>query len=197
MASLTQWTWVWVDSRSWWWTGRSGVLRFMGSRRVGHNWVGKLNWIELGINLICLCLSQAHLLSDLSNSTLVDSSYQLIYHSASYVSGEKIGGCSVLSYSCFYFQFFSHGSFYYLIEVINLHLQGVFLLWGREKPYFSKPLRRYQNAATGFYAIFLLFGLNLKHFLILCLKQSYFLWKVSWPLAVWNCLEIIIRQIVN
>ena len=39
MASLTHWTWVWVDSRSWWWTRRAGVLRFMGSQRVGHNWV--------------------------------------------------------------------------------------------------------------------------------------------------------------
>ena len=38
MASLTQWTWVWVDSRSWWWTGRPGVLRFMGSQRVRHDW---------------------------------------------------------------------------------------------------------------------------------------------------------------
>ena len=38
MASLTQWTWVWVDSGSWWWTGRPGMLLFMGSQRVGHNW---------------------------------------------------------------------------------------------------------------------------------------------------------------
>ena len=38
MASLTQWTWVWVNSGSWWWTGRPGVLRFMGSQRVGHDW---------------------------------------------------------------------------------------------------------------------------------------------------------------
>ena len=44
MASLTQWTWVWVDSGSWWWTGRPGVLRFMGLQRVGHNWVTELNW---------------------------------------------------------------------------------------------------------------------------------------------------------
>ena len=35
MASLTRWTWVWVDSGNWWWTGRPGVLRFMGSQRVG------------------------------------------------------------------------------------------------------------------------------------------------------------------
>ena len=46
MASSTQWTWVWVDSRSWWWTGRAGMLQFMGSQRVGHDWETelKLNW---------------------------------------------------------------------------------------------------------------------------------------------------------
>ena len=38
MASLTRWTWVWVNSGSWWWTGRPGMLRFMGSQRVGHDW---------------------------------------------------------------------------------------------------------------------------------------------------------------
>ena len=44
MASLTQWTWVWVNSGSWWWTGRPGVLRFMGSQRVGRDWATELNW---------------------------------------------------------------------------------------------------------------------------------------------------------
>ena len=44
MASLTWWTWVWVNSGSWWWTGRPGVLRFMGLQRVGHDWVTELNW---------------------------------------------------------------------------------------------------------------------------------------------------------
>ena len=44
MASLTQWTWVWVDSGSWWWTGRPGVLQFMWSQRVGHDWATELNW---------------------------------------------------------------------------------------------------------------------------------------------------------
>ena len=44
MASPTQWTWVWVNFGSWWWTGRPGVLRFMGSQRVGHNWGTELNW---------------------------------------------------------------------------------------------------------------------------------------------------------
>ena len=47
MTSLTRWTWVWVNSRSWWWTGRPGVLWFMGSQRVGHDWVTELSWIVL------------------------------------------------------------------------------------------------------------------------------------------------------
>ena len=45
MASPTQWTWVWVNSGSWWWTGRPGVLGFMGLQRVRHNWETELNWI--------------------------------------------------------------------------------------------------------------------------------------------------------
>ena len=44
MASPTQWTWVWVNSRSCWWTGRPGVLQPVGSQRVGHNWANELNW---------------------------------------------------------------------------------------------------------------------------------------------------------
>ena len=60
MVSPTQWTWVWVNSRTWWWTGRPGMLRFMWSQRVGHNWVTELtentnfakiirmHWSELG-----------------------------------------------------------------------------------------------------------------------------------------------------
>ena len=44
MASPTQWTWVWVNSRSWWWTGRPGVLQSTGSQRVGHDWATELNW---------------------------------------------------------------------------------------------------------------------------------------------------------
>ena len=43
MASPTQWTWVWVNSEGWWWTGRSGMLRFMGSQRVGNDWATELN----------------------------------------------------------------------------------------------------------------------------------------------------------
>ena len=44
MSSLTRWTWVWVNSGSWWWTGKPGVLQSMGSHRGGHDWVTELNW---------------------------------------------------------------------------------------------------------------------------------------------------------
>ena len=47
VASLTRWTWIWVNSGGWWWTGRPGVLQFMVSQRVGHDWVTELNWTEL------------------------------------------------------------------------------------------------------------------------------------------------------
>ena len=66
MASPTRWTWVWVKSGNWWWTGRPGVLQFMGLQRVWHNWglaccdswgrkesdtTERLNWTE------CYCIS--------------------------------------------------------------------------------------------------------------------------------------------
>ena len=44
MASLTQWTWIWVNSGNWWWTGRPGVLQSMGSQRFGQDWATELNW---------------------------------------------------------------------------------------------------------------------------------------------------------
>ena len=58
MASLTQRTWVWVDSGSWWWAGRPGMLWFMGSQRVRHDWATKLNWTD-----VCVCVCALLLLS--------------------------------------------------------------------------------------------------------------------------------------
>ena len=49
MASPTQGTWVWVDSGSWWWTGRPGVLRFVGLQRVRHDWATELKWIRYSV----------------------------------------------------------------------------------------------------------------------------------------------------
>ena len=55
MASPTWWTWVWVDCGSWWRTGRPGVLLFMGSQRVGHDWATELNWMTACVlNWICM-----------------------------------------------------------------------------------------------------------------------------------------------
>ena len=55
MASPTRWAWVWVNSGSWWWTGRPGVLQFTRSQRVRHDWATELNskwlkWNGTGIN---------------------------------------------------------------------------------------------------------------------------------------------------
>ena len=60
MASLTRWTWVSVNSGSWWWTGRPGVLRFTGLQRVGHDWATDLIWwyIYPFSVLIYLCLKR-------------------------------------------------------------------------------------------------------------------------------------------
>ena len=58
MASPTQCTWVWVNSGSWWWTGRPGVLQFTGSQRVGLDWVTELNWTET-TNISQQCLNSS------------------------------------------------------------------------------------------------------------------------------------------
>ena len=50
-ASPTRWTWAWVNSGSWWWTGRPGVMQFMGSQRVGYDWATELtDWLTTSSN---------------------------------------------------------------------------------------------------------------------------------------------------
>ena len=51
ISLLTQWTWVWVNSRSWWWTGKPGILQYLGSQRVGHHWETELNWYHDQVEL--------------------------------------------------------------------------------------------------------------------------------------------------
>ena len=75
MASPTWWTWVWVDSSSWWWTVRPGVLRFMGSKRIRHDWATELNWTEVDSNLF-----QAGSWSSITHAKLLSS---LIFFSSS------------------------------------------------------------------------------------------------------------------
>ena len=47
MASPTRWTWVWVSSGCWWWTGKPNVLQSIALQRVGHDWATELNWSEI------------------------------------------------------------------------------------------------------------------------------------------------------
>ena len=63
MASPTQWTWAWVDSGSWWWTGRPGVLRFVVLQRVGHDWTTELNWYLKHLNNL-VEKYQSHIMGD-------------------------------------------------------------------------------------------------------------------------------------
>ena len=65
MASPTRWTWVWVNSGSWWWTGRPGVLRFMGSQRVRHDWATELTdwWCLLWSHVDTFCQNKEIFLS--------------------------------------------------------------------------------------------------------------------------------------
>ena len=60
MVSLAQWTWVWASSRSWWWTGKPGMLHSMGLQRIRHDWVTKLKWYvpQLPYPFICQCTSR-------------------------------------------------------------------------------------------------------------------------------------------
>ena len=78
MASPTQWTWVWVNSGSWRWTGRPGVLQFMGSQRVEHDWMTELTeiWLALwgnwGLESLNISLRVTWILSDRVNRETCD-----------------------------------------------------------------------------------------------------------------------------
>ena len=75
MASLTQWTWVWASSRSWWWTGTPGMLQCMGLQRVRHNWAA-----ELTDTLIVLSISSLIYFLFCSPSRNVFSNMVVIIH---------------------------------------------------------------------------------------------------------------------
>ena len=57
MASPILWTWVWVNSGSWWWTGKPGVLQSMRSQRIGHDWATELNWPILDLFFCKMAIS--------------------------------------------------------------------------------------------------------------------------------------------
>ena len=77
VTSLTQRTWVWANSGRWWRTGKPGMLQFMGSQRVGHDWVTELNWTEKLIKLrrppemrLRVCLQTLHTTKACQHPTL-------------------------------------------------------------------------------------------------------------------------------
>ena len=89
MASLTRWTWLWVNSGSWWWTRRPGMLWFMGLQRVGHDWATELNWPPSLVYFILYIFSV------------------LTFHHISvytFPSGQRF--CPVAFQMCFFFFFF-------------------------------------------------------------------------------------------
>ena len=97
MASLTQWTWVWVDSRSWWWRGRPGVVRFMGSQRVGHDWTTELNLIETWIGwLNLLKFNGIKVTSEISDCGQGEKNWQSMVRQNSRVCDKLFESCLTL-----------------------------------------------------------------------------------------------------
>jgi len=80
MASLTRWMWVWVNSGSWWWTGRPGMLRFMGLQRVGHDWATELNWKTVYTDVSNLICNDMYIVA-----------FALCLYASSHTSGKKTG----------------------------------------------------------------------------------------------------------
>ena len=105
MASLTHWTWVWVNSGSWWWTGRPGMLWFMGSQRVRDDRVTELNWTEKKkVRTLCL-LSFLTSLSALCPLTSISHSFSFSLPPF---------------FLCFFLSSFLHFSFWNTIESLLL-----------------------------------------------------------------------------
>ena len=118
MVSLTRRTWVWVNSGSWWWTGRPGVLRFMGSQRVEHDWATDLIWSDL-IRFLGLPLpdcqqsgsKQQKFILTVLDSRSPKSRCQQGY-ALSEVPGENLPHAFTLSFWCCW----QHLMFFYLVD---------------------------------------------------------------------------------
>ena len=81
MVSLTQCTWVWVDSERWWWTGRPGVLQFMESQRVGHDWATELIWtcVVCSLSKTVLAFALLHFVPQGQTCLLLCASFDLLF----------------------------------------------------------------------------------------------------------------------
>ena len=95
MTSLTRCTWVWLNSGSWWWTGRPGVLRFMGSQRVGHDWVTDLIWYIISWHLKSDILPFQLWISFISFSSLITMAKTF---NGIWKRSDQSGHCSILDF---------------------------------------------------------------------------------------------------
>ena len=107
MALLTRWAWVWVDCGSWWWTGRPGVLWFMGSQRVGHDWATELNWTRLtwGVALFALLISSTYPTFLYFNAHYLNILYQKVVLVVIDISQKGVLKSKSLSLSLFFFYY--------------------------------------------------------------------------------------------
>ena len=134
MASPTQWTWISVNSRSWWWTGRPGVLRFMGLQRVRHYWATKLNWYSFRINCQNFFQSDGIILNTHlhyikhGKALIASYPYHYLMLSASSVLAILMGGVKV--FLCgFYLHFFNNCWYWVLFHLYIGHLYIFFMKW--------------------------------------------------------------------
>ena len=81
---MARWMWVWVNSGSWWWTGRPGVLWFMGSQIAWHDWVTELNWTELLVWIPFISFSSLIAVAKISK-TMLNSIRECAYLSCSWL----------------------------------------------------------------------------------------------------------------
>ena len=120
MASLTRWMWVWVNSKSWWWTGRPGVLRFIGSQRVGHDWATELNWTEPTKSVI---ICYAYVLSRFSHVQLFASLWTVACQAPLSMGFPRIffsnSKAPILQCSAFFMVQLSHSVSEYLFRSIS------------------------------------------------------------------------------
>ena len=127
MTSPTRWTWVWVNSGSWWWTGRPGVLRFVGSQRVRHDWATELtDWCWI-FNLRVLCCFHSFFVFSFFSLNLIHSFLFLIsihcFHPCPTIN------CAIIYFNLFLL--FHVTSFFFASYWLSTHISG----WPSGLPY--------------------------------------------------------------
>ena len=99
MASTPCWTGVWVNSESWWWTGRPDMPRLMGSQRVRHNWVTELNRTKKFLQISCVLFSHFPLYPFLYSDFMWGRNKLRFFHSSCYcvcLHTELLHSCQIL-----------------------------------------------------------------------------------------------------